>query len=260
MVKKFGLLFLIALSLSSCVSSEKIHYFQGAPLGDNPAGSATNFQTKLRSDDLLMIVVSAPDPMAAAPFNLSPVGISAINLSTIDNATGQQRFQSYLIDSEGNIEFPVLGTVTLGGLTRAEAMEKLVAGIKKYIDKPIVNLRIMNYKVTVEGEVLRPGTYNIISERITIPEALGMASDMTIYGDRKEVMVIRDINGVKTFNTVDMTSASVVNSPYYYLSQNDVVYVKPNNTRVNSSAVGPNTSLIISAVSLLITTIALLTR
>ena len=110
----------------------------------------------------------------------------------------------------------------------------------------------MNFKVSIQGEVNLPGTYPIASERLTLIEALSMAKDLTIYGKRDNILVIREINGVKSYNRVDITKSDFINSPFYYLSQNDVVYVEPNKTRVNSSAVGPNTSVIISAISILV--------
>lgn len=259
MVKKISLLILIALSLSSCVSSEKIHYFQNS--GQiNAEGKAQNFETKLTADDQLMIFITAADPQSAAPFNLPIISVSGLQSGTLDLASSNQRYQTYLIDAKGEIQFPVVGTIKLGGLTKTEAVAKLNTELVKYMKDPIINMRIINFKISVLGEVLRPGQYSVTTERVTIPDALGMASDLTIYGNRKEVTIIRDFNGVKTYNIVDITSADLVNSPYYYLSQNDIVYVKPNNTRVNSSAIGPNTTVIISALSLLLTTIALLTR
>ena len=113
-------------------------------------------------------------------------------------------------------------------------------------------MRIVNFKVSLQGEVNLPGTYNIGSERVTLIEALSMAKDLTIYGKRNNILVVREINGVKSYNRVDITKADFINSPFYYLAQNDVIYVEPNKTKVNAAAVGPNTSVIISAVSILI--------
>jgi len=266
MIKKIAALILIALTFGSCVSSKDIVYFQSksdaktdanAPGGNN--GNATEFETTFKADDLLLIIVSAPDPLAAAPFNLPVTAVQRTG-ENITSAAGQQQIQLYLVDKEGNVVLPVLGTVKLGGLTKAQATEKLVTELKKYINQPIINLRIVNYKISVLGEVAKPGSYTISSERITLPEALSMAGDMSIYGLRHEIMVLRDVNGIKTYNTVDITSADFINSPFYYLTQNDVVYVKPNKTRVNSAAIGPNTTVIITSVSLLITIIALLVK
>jgi len=217
------------------------------------------YEPKLKPDDLLMIIVSAPDPEAAVPFNLPSVGISGTN-GGVDMVNPQLRYQTYLINNDGDIQFPVIGNLKLGGLTRSEALTKLNTELKKYINNPVVNMRILNYKVSVFGEVARPGTFEIATERITLPEALSRAGDMSIYGNRHNILVIREVDGKKTYNFVDITKADFINSPFYYLSQNDLVYVEPNKTKINSSVVGPNTSVIISSVSLLITLIALLAR
>jgi len=240
--------------LFSCAPKKRLVYFQGIENSQN--GTKADYQPKLQPDDLLLIIVSAPDPEAAIPYNLT-------TYSSVDNAertsTGV-RFQTYLIDNAGNIEFPVLGSVKLGGLTKIDAIEKLKSELRKYINTPIVNLRIMNFKFSIMGEVVRPGSYNTPTERITLPEALSMAGDLTIYGDRKNVLIIREVDGVQTHNWVDITSADILKSPFYYLDQNDQIYVQPNQTRVNSSVVGPNITVGISALSLLITIFALITR
>jgi len=234
---------------SSCASKKDVVYYQNID-GMTASQNVNSYEIKIQPDDLLMIIVSAEDPEVAVPFNLTSVAIS--NSGKIDMVTGQQTIQSYLVDQSGNIEFPIIGKLKIGGLTRSEALQLLQDKIGFYIKKPIVNLRIMNFKVSLQGEVNVPGTYSIVSERITLPEALSMAKDLTIYGKRNNVLVIREINGVKSYNRVDLTKSDFINTPFYYLAQNDVVYVEPNNTKVNASAVGPNTSVIISAISILI--------
>lgn len=263
MVKKISLLLLIALSLNSCVSSKKIHYFQGLSNQENKTsedGGSQNFETRIKTGDALMIIVSASDPVAAIPFNLPSVATLGMEEGDLDRANGTSRFQVYLVDRNGEIEFPVLGKIVIGGLTKEQALQKLSEQLIKYIDDPIVNLRIVNYKVSVIGEVNKPGTFDLSGERISLPEAISRAGDLTIYGNRSEVLLIRDINGVKSHYMLDLTSSDIINSPLFYLQQNDVVYVKPNKVRVNASGVGPNTTVIISSVSLLLTVIALLTR
>ena len=156
------------------------------------------------------------------------------------------------------IDFPILGKLKVSGLTRTEVLKTLQSKIEAYIKKPIINLRIMNFKVSVQGEVTLPGTYNVISERLTLIEALTMAHDLTIYGLRNNILIIREIEGVKSYNRVDITKADFINSPFYYLAQNDVVYVEPNKSKINGSAVGTNTGVIISLTSLFITLVTLI--
>lgn len=235
--------------LFSCASRKNIVYYQN--IDTIAAGQKVNsYEVKIQPDDLLMIIVSAEDPEIALPFNLSTIATQ--NDSNLQSATGQRTIQSYLVDKSGNIEFPVLGKLQIGGLTRTEALQLLKDKISIYIKNPIINLRIMNFKISMQGEVNIPGSYSITSERVTLIEALSMAKDMTIYGKRDNILIIREVNGIKSYNRVDITKADFINSPFYYLAQNDVVYVEPNKTKVNASAVGPNTSVIISAVSILI--------
>ncbi|KUJ61705.1 sugar transporter [Flavobacteriaceae bacterium CRH] len=235
--------------LFSCASRKKIVYYQNIDAMTTEQ-NANSYEVKIQPDDLLMIIVSAEDPEIAIPFNLST--ISTQSDSNLQSASGQRTIQSYLVDRNGNIEFPVVGKIQIGGLTRTEALQSLKDKIRVYIKNPIINMRIMNFKISMQGEVNIPGTYSVSSERVTLIESLSMAKDLTIYGKRDNILVIREINGVKSYNRVDITKADFINSPFYYLAQNDVVYVEPNRTKVNASAVGPNTSVIISAVSILI--------
>ncbi|MCI9846272.1 polysaccharide biosynthesis/export family protein [Flavobacterium pectinovorum] len=247
----FALLFLFF----SCASKKDIVYYQNID-GISASQNATSYEVKIQPDDLLMIIVSAEDPEITIPFNLMTIAVS--NTGKPDLATGQLTTQTYLVDRSGNIEFPVLGKLQVGGLTRTEVLQKLKSKIEVYIKNPIINLRITNFKISLHGEVALPGTYPITSERVTLIEALSMAKDLTIYGRRNNILVIREINGVKSYNRVDITKADFINSPFYYLAQNDVVYVEPNNTKVNAAAVGPNTSVIVSAISILVSLSVLL--
>lgn len=245
--------------LSSCVSRKKIAYFQN--VSEVNLDDTQTYQPAFKPDDLLMIIVSAPDTEAAIPFNLPAVSVMGANNTSIDLAQSQVQFQTYLVDKEGYVQLPVIGAFKIGGLSREVAVSGLVNTLKKYIKNPIVNIRIMNYKISVWGEVMQPGTFVINSERITLPEALSKAGDLTVYGLRDKILVIREIDGKRTHNFVDITKADFINSPFYYLTQNDLVYVEPNKTKINSSAVGPNISIIISAASVILSVVvALLLR
>lgn len=243
------------LILSSCAQKKDIVYYQNIDQFSRE-GSSVTFEPKLQPDDLLMIVVSAENPEVAIPFNLYAVTMQ----NNTETAASQPRLQTYLVDSNGEISFPVIGAIKLGGLTRSEAMTKLKGLLSDYIKNPSVNMRILNYKVTVQGEVTRPGTYPVQSERITLPEALSLAGDLTVYGKRSNILIIRETEGKVTTTRIDLTKPEFFNSQFYYLKQNDVVYVEPNKTKVNSSVIGPNITVAISAISLLITIIALTTR
>ncbi|TDD98368.1 polysaccharide biosynthesis/export family protein [Flavobacterium cellulosilyticum] len=247
--------FLLIFLLFSCAQRKDYVYYQNI---DGLANSekANSYEIKIQADDLLMIIVAADDPETALPFNLSTVSVPLANGSIAGQ--GQLTMQSYLVDAPGTIDFPILGKLKVSGLTRSQLLELLEGKIAKYIKNPIINIRIMNFKVSVQGEVNNPGTYPINSDRVTLIEALSMAKDLTIYGKRNNILIIRDLNGTKSYNRVDITKADFINSPFYYLSQNDVVYVEPNKTRINGAAVGANTGVIISITSLIITLITLI--
>lgn len=242
---KYLTLLLITVFITSCGSKKDIVYFQDV---DQVGASKPIFDYNpiIRSDDMLTINVSALDQDAVIPFNLP-----AISFVEPNGEVGRATQQSYLVNAEGNIDFPVLGTLKLEGLTRIEATDKIKILLTEYIKNPIVNIRIINFKVTVLGEVNRPGTFTIQNERISILDALGLAGDMTIHAERKNVLVIREENGKKTYNRLNMTSETIFNSPLYYLRQNDIIYVEPNNSRVKSSTVGPNVTATLGVISTL---------
>jgi len=248
--------FLLVLFVFSCKPAKELVYYQNID-GLASKDQANSYEIKIQPDDLLLIIVSADDPESAMPFNLTTASVPTTSgLNTF--ARGQESLQTYLVDASGFIDFPVLGKLKVGGLSRSELMHLLEDKIAKYIKNPIINIRLTNFKVSVQGEVTNPGTFSVNSDRVTLIEAISMAKDLTIYGKRDNVLVIREVNGVKSYNRVDLTKADFINSPYYYLAQNDVVYVEPNKVRINGAAVGANTGVIISVTSLIITLITLI--
>ncbi|WP_339887726.1 polysaccharide biosynthesis/export family protein [uncultured Flavobacterium sp.] len=254
MNKVFPIFFILiaSLLLGSCSSTEKFSLLQNVASTDSLAKA--DFQAVLQPDDVLMIIISTDNPIVAQPYNLS-----AVNVASVSSEIGvmQQRQLNYQIDQEGNIQMPNIGTVKVAGKTRNELVETIKELLVGKITNPVITIRILNYKISVQGEVNRPGSFPINSERVTLLEALSMAGDLTIYGKRDNILVIREQNGVKSFQKVDITKGDFINSPYYYLSQNDVIYVEPNKTRVNSSVIGPNITVGLTAVSLLITILAI---
>ncbi|MBO6880203.1 MULTISPECIES: polysaccharide biosynthesis/export family protein [Winogradskyella] len=240
------------LMLSSCGSRKNIIYFQDEPLEGDVTMSEPK-QLIYKPDDILTINVAALDPDTVRPFNLSLVSGGT---SDIVNARGGLQQQTYLVDYDGNIEFPVLGTLKIAGLTRTELTDMLTERISEYVTDPIVNVRLANFTVTILGEVRNPGTFTIQDERITILEALGLADDLTIFGKRKNVLLVREVDGKKKYAKIDLTTVNVVNSPVYYLQQNDVIYVEPNNAKIRSSTYNQNNSVLISAIGTLTTIVA----
>jgi polysaccharide export outer membrane protein len=238
-------LMILAVMVTSCVPRERIVYFQGDLETVNQVESYT---PKIQADDLLEIMVYGRDMVATKIFNQEA------------NIT-QQEGQTYLVDEEGNIEFPVLGKVKLGGLTRNEAIQYMKGLLSKDIVDPGVSIKIRNYRITVLGEVSSPGTYSLENEKVTLLEALGMAGDLTINGVRENVLVVREEGGQRNYYRVDLTKNEVFNSPVYYLAQNDVVYVEPNQNKINTSSnTIRNVSFGISLASFLITIVTLITR
>lgn len=239
MITKFKNVFLLLLlfrSLTSCTSSSKLVYLQDANASKAESKSAA-YEPKLQADDLLSIIISAENPENTIPFNMPQIQ------GNYEIGNNQNGIKTYLIDNKGDIDFPVIGKVKLGGLSTREASAKLSGLISEYIKNPGINLRILNFKISVLGEVNRPGSFSVSSERVTLLEAISNAGDLTIYGKRNNILIIRENNGVKTYDRVDITKSEFVSSPYYYLTQNDVVVVEPNKTRINASVVGPNASL-----------------
>ena len=239
----------LAFLLAGCDATEKITYFQNV----SPNKQQTIRQLPditIGKDDLLAIIINSKDPELALPFNM-PLTTFQIGSQTVP----QHRLLGYLVNSDGDIDFPILGQIHVMGLTRKELTslikEKLIA--ERLINDPVVTVQFLNFKVSVIGEVSRPGMFTISSDRITLLEALAMAGDLTIYGKRDRVAVTREENGKRTTVYHDLRSANLFNSPYYYLQQNDVVYVEPNRARSGQSQINQNNSanVWLSAVSVM---------
>jgi polysaccharide export outer membrane protein len=248
--KNAALLLVLLVAAASCVSKKKIIYLQGSAGGAN--ASISNYEPIIQPDDILYVTVSSQNPEAATPFTLR---------SEIPE-TGQVdlRTASYLVDKDGYIEFPVLGKLKAGGLTRSEFLDMLHNKLQPYVSDAVLNLTILNYKVTVLGEVARPGPVPVSGNRVTVLEAIAAAGDLTLYGKRQNILVVRDNQGEKTFARLDLARADIVNSPYYYLRQNDVVYVEPRNAKVDSTVFGSNVTTITSLISFALTTTLILLR
>ena len=259
-ILKWPLLVLsLLLTVSSCVSKKEIAYFQGLDKIQQQVNTTKN-SLEIKSNDLLTISVSAYNMAAAMPFNLPVVGVSGEGGDAGLRVGGTAQLQPFLVDSNGNIEFPQLGTIKVSGLNRQELSVKLKSEISEYVQEPIVNVRIVNFQVSVLGEVNRPGTFSVPDEYLSLPKALGLAGDMSIYGQRTNVLVMREENGLKTHEYLDLTDANVINSPFYYLKQNDVVYVEPNGAQKQAANYNRNASVYISIASVLISLAILITR
>ena len=253
-------LLLLPFLLTACQSYKKVPYFQNVEVVNEAEQQEKLYDAKIMPKDLLTIVVSCTNPELAIPFNLTVASNAGIAVSTSSYVTTQPVLQPYLVDNEGNINFPVLGELKLGGLTKREAEQLIIDKLKPYMkETPIVTVRMVNYKISVIGEVTRPGTFTISNEKVNLLEALAMAGDMTVYGLRDNVKLIReDANGKQQIVTLDLNKAETILSPYYWLQQNDIVYVTPNKAKARNSDVGNSTSLWFSATSILVSIVSLL--
>ncbi|GEL12000.1 polysaccharide biosynthesis protein [Flavobacterium glycines] len=211
-----------------------------------------SYEIRIQPDDLLQINISAEDPKVTAPFNLNPVNVVG-NEGQGQVGGNKSVINDYLVDADGYINFPELGKLKLGGLTRTEVLALFQKKLGAYIKDPIITVRIQNFKVAVQGEVNGASIIKVQSDRITLIEALTQAGDLKTTANRKNILVIREIDGVKSFFRVDVTKSDFINSPYYYLAQNDVIYVEPKNRTIS-----PDVTLVTTISSLLVTFVSFL--
>ena len=258
--RSFFLASIMTLILASCSSYKQVPYLQNPNLVNAIEEVQPLYDAKIMPKDLLTITVNTTDPEAAAPFNLT--GQSSVNAGRSTSLTQQPVLQQYLVNNEGTIDFPVLGRLNVGGLTKTQAEDLIREKLKPYLQKtetPIVTVRMANYKISVLGEVAKPGTFTVSNEKVNVLEALAMAGDMTIWGRRDNVKLVReDATGKREIHYLNLNSANIVTHPYYYLQQNDILYVTPNETKAKNSDIGQSTSLWFSATSILISAITLL--
>lgn len=244
------------LLLTACTSSKKILYLQDVqPLKQQDIEN--QYEVKIHHDDLLAIMVNSKNPELALPFNMPLI---SYQVGYQNNYT--QRILGYLVDSDGDIDFPILGKIHVAGMTRKELTEYLKQRLmdEDYIKDPIVTVQFLNFKISVMGEVNRPGSFDISSDRITLLEALSKAGDLTIYGRRDRVAVIREVDGVRTILYHDLRSSDIFQSPCYYLQQNDIVYVEPNKIKTGQSRINQNNSVSVwtSVISVLTSIVTLI--
>lgn len=240
------------LLATSCTSYKQVPYMQNSR-EVNLDASAMLYEARIMPKDELTITVSLPgsseDRDAVMPFNLTVPSVTATARMTL---TAQEALQTYLVRNDGTIDFPVLGRLKVGGMTVHEVEEDIASRLDgTYLKKhPVVTVHLSNYKISVLGEVNSPGSYNVSSEKVSVYDALALAKDMTVYGRRDNVKIVReDSNGKKSIHELNLNDANLINSPYYYLQQNDVLYVTPNKTKSRNSDIGSSTTTTISIVS-----------
>lgn len=242
----------VIIAVASCASYKDIIYFQDIDDVElTPLSS--EFEAVIKKDDRLTIVVSGPDKSVTAPYNLT---LGETGNGYTSSTDPERSTLSYLVDAEGNIDFPTLGTIHVEGMTRNQLVDYLTAEIGKDVKDPIVYISFRNYKITILGEVRNPGTYTMESEKINILQALGKAGDLNLTAQRDGILLIREVNGEQKHYKIDLKDSHVLDSPYFYLQQNDVLYIPPSPTRVATATTATGIwSVILSSVT---TTIALL--
>lgn len=256
------------LAMTGCQSYKQVPYLQSYEElnNDNYEEIVVNevnladtlYDARIQPKDLLTISVNTSDPEAAAPFNLTV----QTPLSTLsrNNVTSQPSLQQYLVNNEGMIDFPVIGQLKIGGLTKNEAEALIREHLKPYLKEvPIVTVRMSNYKISVLGEVARPGTFTISNEKVNIFEALAMAGDMTVYGLRGNVKLVREeSNGERRIIGLNLNDRDIIHSPYYQLQQNDILYVTPNKTKAKNASISNSTTIWFSIIGTLVSLASLI--
>ena len=262
------MLFVLGLSgaFTACVSNKELttrsQYFR--EISDSILKKASiEYEPVFQKGDILSISVITPNEMSSRLFNQPNFSAGAAGNSVDDAGTGPQIPGGYLVNEKGVIIFPYLGQIKAAGLTRQNLTDTLSNRLRHYIDSAIVSIRLLNYRITILGEVTRPGTFSIPSERVSVLDAIGLAGDLTIYGKRSNIRVIRTKDGVRETGTLDLNKGDIFNSPFFYLRQNDIVYIEMNDRKIPNTdqASLRNVSIalgIISALGVIISTINVL--
>ncbi|WP_437920225.1 polysaccharide biosynthesis/export family protein [Sphingobacterium sp. LRF_L2] len=255
--KRFAwLAFFLLFSLASCTSVKNIVYFKDLPPDTTAVlykKAAAFTEPVIQADDILSISIQTIDPTTAAVANQA-LAVQAVGASSAVGNVGNQVVSGFSVDKDGYVHMALLGKVQLKGLTTYEARELITQLAARYYKDPTVQVRFANYKITVLGEVTRPATYTMPNEKVTVLDALGLAGDLTIYGKRENVLLIREVKGEKELVRLNLNSSELFESPYFYLKQNDVLYVEPGKAKAaaNNAARTQTIALIGSFVSVLI--------
>ena len=255
---KFVFFLCVSLLLTSCKTPKDVTYLQGIDLLTKEQLATMNqtYSATICEDDLLTITVTSSDPEVIVPFNPPTFAFSSPGETAINS---QQQLQTYLVDRDGKINFPVLGRIQAAGLSKYELSMYLQSEIRKQVKDAMVNIQIVNYKISVIGEVNRPGSINVRNDRISILDAIAQSGDLTINGNRKNILITRNQNGTPEIGRIDLTDPAVFASPYYYLQQNDVIYVEPNDAKKRNANYSSAQQYTLTIVSTIMTGVSVVT-
>lgn len=249
------LILLLSLSFVSCALRKDIVYYQDIDESEFSPLPEIYSQQKIQVNDILNIELTSLNPESVAPFSFKPTGVQ-MQAQQIE----VMRLSGYVVDTEGYIQYPQIGKIYLKDKTTLEAQNIIKEAVKEEVKNPNVKVTLLNYKFTVQGEVRAPGTFEIIEENITLPQALGMAGDLTINGRRDNITVIRHNGDERIVKRIDYTKTDWMNTPFYYVKQNDIIYVEPNDPRVKSAGFIGNVGTVISVLSILLSTVVIISR
>lgn len=243
----------MVLALQSCANKKDILYFQDSK--DHNVERIIYQNSKIQPNDILSILVTAPIPEAAIPYNVQTTGTGNFDIESL-------KLQGYLVSEEGTIDFPILGELMITEMASEEVEDFIAKQLSDngHLKNATVNVRLLNAKVTILGEVMRPGTYSFTEQNITLPQALGYSGDLTILGKREDVLLIREENGFRTINHIDLTSADWFDGPYYYIKPNDLIVINPNKVKVKSAGFIGNAGIVLTIASLVLSSFVLISR
>ena len=257
-MKHLGIFILGALLLASCATNKRAAYIQQVQT-DIPTAIEQDYQIRIKPLDRLTVTINSKDPELAAPFNAAP-SYNSLNGISSYSSSSNGNLQILTVDKEGKIQLPIIGEIDCDGLTRNELAKKIENTIREngMVHDPIVIIQFADVKFSVLGEVARPVQFSITKDRISLFDALAMAGDLTIYGQRENVALIREENGMRTVHYFDLKNPDILTSPYFYLQQDDVVYVTPNKYKAQAGEINQNRSFYISLVSVAVSVATLL--
>ena len=251
-MKQSLVLIILATFFISCATKKEIIYFQDLEELNN-TDIQQAFEPLIEQNDILFISISSIDDAIVKPFNRQTGLEGTVNNSNPD-------LNGYLVNADGLINFPVLGKMVVANKTRGEVEEMLTRELREYVKDVVVDVRIMNFKITVLGEVEQPGVYTIKNQRVTLPEALGLAGDLTDLALRDQISIIREEGGKRVVTTVDITQTDFFTGPFYFLKQNDVVYVQPSQKGVKKSGFIPDVPALLSLFTVILSTVIIISR
>lgn len=248
---------MVVVLVSSCHSNNQLVYFEDLQESNDKVMKldSTNFSLKIVPDDELLITVTSLLPEASAMYNLPMVNLATKGAVS---ATGNVAMQTYIVDSQGDIRFPMIGKIHVAGMTTNELTDFLVQNISKEVDDPIVRVEVVNFAINVMGEVKTPGRYNFKTQQVTVLDALATAGDLSEYGRRDNVLLVRRDGGKTIYHRFNLRDAESMNSPYFFLKQNDVIYVEADDVKAGNAKYSTNNSYKLSLASTIVSTISVI--